>query len=779
MATTSDIGSTLLTSLTGSTFDVTNMSKVLAEAEVAGPRSLIESKQEKANTELDAFKYVQLNLNAFSTYITDLTNQSFFLNKNASSSDESVVSVKADANAPAGNYQIESRQLAQSNTQVANTVYASSSDTVGAGTLDITVGGQSFGSIDISAAEGNNTLEGLQKYINNGDYGVNAAIINNGSGYQLMFTSKESGSAGEISFGGTSSLVSSGFTTTAEAQDAVMVVNGLTVTSNTNTFDEVIEGVSFTLNATQIGAPKTISVGNDVDSVVDTVTSFVDVYNQLGTILDELGKYDKSGLSAAELESEEYQYYGDLAGNSILKSVKAQIKESLSGAIDELTSNYNSLGVVGMSFDREGVLQLDKDKLRTIAQNDMQALSNLFAKGGSATDNLINVIGGNDRTQTGSYEVNITQVAERAELLGGAVTYAANEYRVAGARITDVASALTIDSGASFDLTLNGETQTINLTAGSYADKDAVAAQIATQITNAGFTGGQTATVAYDSSQGRFEITTDSGLASVSNAQNLSAQGFMAGNYAGEQLIDLSAGASFDLEVDDAPLANISVQGDKYTLSELAQRLNTNINANSEIQTAGASVSVSTEGGILSLYSDRFGAFSSLTISNATGLANAGVVDGTDAGQSVDGTITTNQGTLNLGAYATIDDGRRIKISDFAVVGGEAADVRGMEFEVLGGAIGSRGNITFAQGFASRLEETIANLFEEDFGLVSQRMDSLADKLTEYDEQNTKLDARYEKLEMKYKMDFALLQSVMASAQATRDQLTAQFMPSN
>jgi len=776
MATTSDIGSTLLTSLTGSSFDVTNMSKVLAEAEVAGPRSLIESKTDKATTELDALKYVQLNLDAFSTYITDLTDQSFFLQKNASSSDESVVTVSADSEAPPGNYQIESRQLAQANTQVANTVYASSSDTVGSGSLEITVGGQTFDAIDISAAEGNNTLEGLQKYINNGDYGVNAAIINNGSGYQLMFTSKESGSAGEINFAGTSSLVSNGMTTTAEAQDAVMVVNGLTVTSSTNTFDEVIEGVSFNLNSAQVGVPKTVSVGNDVDNVVDTVSSFVDVYNQLGTILDELGKYDASDLTEEELASEEYAYYGDLAGSSLLKTLQSQIKDSLSGAIDELQGNYTSLGVVGISFDREGVLELDADKLRNVADTDMQALSNLFAKGGSSTDNLINVIGGNDRTQTGTYELNITQVAERAELIGGGVTYAANEYRVAGDRITDVAGALTVADSASFDLTLNGETKSISLTAGSYADKDAVANKIAAQIAASGFTGGKTATVAYDSSQGRFEITTASGTAAIANAQNMGAQGFGSSGYTGEQLIDLSAGASFDIDVNDAPTASVAIQSGKYTLSEFATQMNTSINANSDIQAAGASVSVSTEGGVIGIYSDRFGAFSNLTISNATGLANTGVIDGSDAGQSVDGTITTNGSTLNLGAYATIEDGRKIKISDFAFTDGEASDVRGMEFEVLGGALGDRGSITFAQGFASRLDDTIKNLFEEDFGLVSQRMESLTDNLSDYEEQTTKLDARYEKLEMKYKMDFALLQSVMASAQATRDQLTAQFM---
>lgn len=64
----------------------------------------------------------------------------------------------------------------------------------------------------------------------------------------MMFTSKESGASGEISLSGLTDFDTAGFTTTAEAQDAVMVLNGLTVTSESNQFDSVIEGVTFNLN---------------------------------------------------------------------------------------------------------------------------------------------------------------------------------------------------------------------------------------------------------------------------------------------------------------------------------------------------------------------------------------------------------------------------------------------------------------------------------------------------------------------------------------------------
>lgn len=774
MSTTSDIGTALLTSLTKSSFDIKNMSKVMADAEVAGPKAIVERGVTKATTELDALKYLQTNLSAFQTYVTDLASPDIFSQKIGTSSDESAVSITAVDSAAVGTYQIESNQLAQSHTQVANKGYTSTADLISSGTLNIAVGGATH-AITVDAS--NNTLDGLQKVINNGDYGVSASIINNGGSYQLMFTSKESGAAGEVSISGLTDFDTDGLTTTAEAQDAVMVLNGLTVTSSSNTFDSVIEGLSFKLSSVDPGVAKTLSVGQDEEGVVDTVSSFVGVYNQLHTILDELGKYDSGDLTEEELESEEYQYYGDLSGSSLLRSIESQMRDSMSGAISELSGNITSLAMAGITVDRDGALVLDDEILSNVASTDMQALSNLFSKGGSSTDTLVNVLTGSEQTVSGNYALDITQLAERATVSGGAVTYAANEYRLGGDRVTDTTSVLTVDTGAQFDLTIGGAgTNTISLTAGAYADKDALALHIQDQIDASAFGAGY-ATVAYDVSQSRFEISTVNGTMSMTNSANLASQGLSAVSYSGEQLIDLSAAdATFDVLIDESTTSAVTIQADKYTLAELASKMTGNINSNVDMQATGATVSVSTDGGVLNLFSDRFGAFSKVELTNITGFANGGFsADLLDAGQSVDGTITTASGALNIGAYADSKDGRLVNVSDFAMISGNEAEVRGLSFEVLGGAIGARGDITFAQGFASRIDETINNLFEEDYGLVTSRMESLTSKLDNYEKQTDKLDIRFEKLEMKYRMQFSMLQSIMSSSEATRDQLSAQF----
>ncbi len=776
---TNEIGTTLLNGLTNSTFDIGNMAKVMAEAEVAGSRAILQRNQDKVSTELDAVKFLETNLTAFNSYLTDLSSPDIFSQRTATSSDETVVSISATSAAALASYQVESRQLAQAHTMVVDKAYSAPSDTISNGTLTISTGGQDH-TITVDAT--NNTLEGLQNVINSGDYGVTASIINNAGSYQMMFTSKQTGAAGEVSVSGLTDFDTAGYTTTAEAQDAVMILNGLTVTSASNSFDEVIEGVTFNLNSASSGNPKTLSVTQDSDQVKETISSFVGVYNQLQTIFDELGSYDKSDLTEAELESEEYQYYGDLAGNSLLRSVKDQIQASLAGSIDELDGNYNTLASIGLSFDREGVLELDESTLDAVLASNMQAVSNLLSKGGSSDDALINVTGGNERTQTGSYALEITQLAERATVQGGAVTTTTDE-KVSGDRVLDSSAALTIDAAASFDLTIGATTNTINLAAlaGDYSTKNDVATAIQGQIDSA--FGAGIASIAYDTSQSRFEISAAAGqgVADLTNIANMSNQGFNDASYNGEQLIDLSAAAaSFDVSIDDSTTSAISLDAQRYTLDELTKAMAAAINANTDVQAAEGSVSVSASGGVISISSSRFGIFSEVELTNFANFTNGGFsADLNDLGQNVDGTITTDTGTLNIGAYADSSDGRKVKVSDFAVIGGEEAEVRGLQFEVLGGVIGARGDLTYAQGFASLIEETVNDLFDEDTGLVAQRIETLNTKNDRYDEKSQELDARYEMMLFKYQMQFSTLQSIISSSEQTRDYLTATFSNNN
>jgi len=655
-----EIGSTLVNSLTNSSFDIGNMSKVLAEADVATKRATLERNSEKVNTELGGLKYLETNLNAFQTYVTDLTSPDLFRQKTASSSNESIVSATATSEAVSGSYQIEARQLAQTNTIVFAQTFASSESLIASsGNFEFTVNGQTQ---TIALDANNGTLDGLQQYINGGDYGVNAAVINDGAGYRMMLTSKTPGAAGEITFAATNAagLPNGGdaasYVVTSAAQDAVMELNGLEISSSTNTFDDVVDGMEFQLNSASVGIVNTVSVNQKTDTVEDTIRSFVDVYNQLQTILDELGKYDASSLTEDELATGEYEFYGDLAGSSVLRTVRDQVKESMSGAIDELDAGFNALVFAGLSFDREGVLNIDESTFQSALNDNLSSVASLFSKGASSDSGLVSFIGASEKTETGNYTIDVTQAATKAQW-----TFAPQ------------------------------------------------------------------------------------------------------------------AGGTFDISVDGSTSVTLNAPVDTGNLDSYALSIMNTINNNSEIASAGGKVSAYVDASNqIVLQSDRYGVNSSISMN----LANVGD-PALETGVNVDGTIQTESGgVLSLGAYADVEDGRKINISDFAIADDGDTSMRGLSFEVTGNP-GVSVAFGFAQGFASRIQETINDFFTNETGLISQRLESLYTKNDEFEERSKEIDVRYEKMELKYRLQFSMLQSIMSSAQSTRDQLTAQFMSSD
>jgi flagellar hook-associated protein 2 len=234
--------------------------------------------------------------------------------------------------------------------------------------------------------------------------------------------------------------------------------------------------------------------------------------------------------------------------------------------------------------------------------------------------------------------------------------------------------------------------------------------------------------------------------------------------------------------VNGSDVTTFNMAAGDYTLSEIASYMQSSLNGSPELQSAGSSVSVTADNGELSIISSRYGTSSKVDISNISGLTELNLVAESVTGQNVDGKLYTDSGSISIGAYVDGTDGRRVNVSNFA----PQEELRGLQFEVLGGAFddgaggpADRGTITFVQGFASRLEEAITNIFEADNGLVTQRIESLNSKNEDYDAKQEKLDARYETLLLKYQLQFSALQSILSSAEQTRSYLSQTFSNSS
>lgn len=151
------------------------------------------------------------------------------------------------------------------------------------------------------------------------------------------------------------------------AQDAIFSYNGIRMQRPTNTIDDIATGISIELlSTTEPGRPAIINVTNDSESIIESVTKFVESYNQLSMKVDELTRYD-----------EDTRIAGVFNGDSSVRMIRPALNKILTfymgGGIDKY-----SLVKYGISVNEKGVMSLDASKLRTEVNNDPEGTRDFF-----------------------------------------------------------------------------------------------------------------------------------------------------------------------------------------------------------------------------------------------------------------------------------------------------------------------------------------------------------------------------------------------------------------
>lgn len=258
----------------------------------------------------------------------------------------------------------------------ANPTYTSN----GAGTKSITIDST------------NNTLAGIRDAINAAGMGITASIINDGSAapYRLMLASSSTGASNSIKITSTgdaaigsllsndpTSLATQNLAESATAKNAVMKVNGITVTKSSNTVTDAIQGVTLNLNKLTTST-LSLNVTRDTTTVSNSISAFVKAFNDLNSTLKNLSSYDAANKKGAVLQ-----------GDATVRTLQAQLRNMLSTAVSGAGS-LTSLASIGASFQRDGTLYLDTTKLSTAMTNSFSNVSTLFTSTGGYTTMLGN-----------------------------------------------------------------------------------------------------------------------------------------------------------------------------------------------------------------------------------------------------------------------------------------------------------------------------------------------------------------------------------------------------
>ncbi len=343
----------------GSGLDTASMVSALMQLE-RQPLTKIQNTIKQVNTEKNVVQELNGYLSTLRTKAQALfSDTSSVVSMKATSGDDKLLSATASTSAASASYNVNVSQLAQTHT-MASTAGA----TLTAGnSLDVTVGGKTV-SIGVQAGE---TLQSFADRINKTDgVGAQASVIND----RLVFVSKSTGSAGEVTLGG-SAAAALGATTTQAAQDAKLTINGVAVTSSSNDVSDAVTGVSLSLKAQ---GSTVVTVGNDDTAITKKVQDFVDAYNNLQSNISKVTAYDAATKTA-----------GTLQGDSLFREIQSQFRGVLGNAVQGQPDGRNTMFDLGLDTTRDGQITLDAGKLSEALKADPDALRKVF--GASDGDN--------------------------------------------------------------------------------------------------------------------------------------------------------------------------------------------------------------------------------------------------------------------------------------------------------------------------------------------------------------------------------------------------------
>lgn len=422
------------------------------------PVTQLQHQQASVQSTLSSWGTLQGAVSSLQSTVSALQQISQLNNRTATLSNAGVASAHVSAQAPLGTYSLSNVVLAQSQSVYSAAFSSSNNQVVGDGSLQIQVGSGTATTININS--GNDTLAGIAAAINGAGAGVNAAVVYDGTGYRLTVTSDNTGAASafSISASGTGALSglaysaatsgSSAMTLSQAAQNASLTINGLPVTSASDTVSGAIPGVSLSLLSS---GSSTLTVGNDTADFTTAVQAFVTSFNTaMGTInnLTSLQSTATSGGSGVTGP-------GPLIGNASVSALRTQLLSIISsqGITASSGSAYSSLAAVGINLTQDGTLALDTTSLGAALTADYNGVAGLFGQiGSSASTNLTGIKAGST-TQAGTYAVNVTSPATQATLTASAAIPSGGLASAENLTISEGATVVTVSlaAGATID----------------------------------------------------------------------------------------------------------------------------------------------------------------------------------------------------------------------------------------------------------------------------------------------------------------------------------------
>ena len=768
----------------------------------------LDTRKAEVEAKISSYAAIRSAVSQVSTSVAALSSANTLLVNTVASSAPNSVTATATAAAALGAHTIDITSLARKQT-LASARFASIDSVVGDGVLNIRFGTtsvdqngvyQSFSensnraALSITIPPERKTLAGIRDAINESGRGISASIVQDGQGFVLVLAADAAGTNNSmeisVSEGVTSGLSALSYklgaatpgvhlSQTVKGQDALLTVDGVSISRQTNTISDVIPGVTFNLLSATISTAS-LSVSRDDSEINKRVQNFVTGFNDLKALMDELTKFDEKEKTGALLISD-----------ATLRGLRTQMRRVLGGGIVGLdNNNIRALVDIGIRTDQNAgyALTFDSNRFSSALNSDAKGVRDLLTDSSKSSDPQIKVTSFQRSTTAGNYAVSINRLASQGTL--------------SGVSTPGLDNPVTIDANSNnLSLKIDGIATNIELTSGVYADGQALAIEIQKQInaTPALKNAGLGVTASYSSVSDRISLVSNSfgsrsqvsvtsvdvetsakmglvvadgeaskgsdvagninGVSGVGSGQFLSSplgpvtaapgiyRGALSSGLGAPPIVLDGSNNQFALSVDGTSSSTITLSAGTYaTTQALIAEIQSRIDADSLLAAAGVSVVVGfdTASNAIELTSQSKGARSR--------------VDVVSVSSGVPSTLglTVGVGTPGKNASNSPDPSG------------------GIQLQVLGGSLGARGSVTLVRGVMSQFNRYLSESLSFT-GSIQNRVSKLEGELGDIDDEGKDFEKRMQLLESRLRTQFASADALIFKLNSTSSFLDSQL----
>ncbi|ODS53894.1 MAG: hypothetical protein ABS36_11855 [Acidobacteria bacterium SCN 69-37] len=327
------------------------------------PLTALQDRQSALKSRLTSFETLRTRIDTLRSAADGLKTMDAVSTTAGTSSNAAAVSISSGPSATPAHYDVVVTSLARAQVTASAETFADADTTVVASGGSITIGGVAV------ALAGDTTLQGLADAINAAsDTGVTAAVVQTGPGaYRLALTSALTGTAHAFTVtNGLSGGAGISFgANVVDATDAAITINNIAATSSSNVFDNIVPGVTLTVQQANPSATIGLDVATDNGAFAEKIEKFVAAYN------DMVGFLEAQRVSAGTGDER------SIGGDPLLRQLRGNLRSALLGAHG--AGAYGHLAEVGVEFTRDGTLKLDRAKFDAALSSNPDDARALFA----------------------------------------------------------------------------------------------------------------------------------------------------------------------------------------------------------------------------------------------------------------------------------------------------------------------------------------------------------------------------------------------------------------